>query len=54
MLTLWSTPLMITPNSRTMITVDVGYRINTRADYGVASLPRAARRTNQCPLLVNQ
>jgi ABC-type spermidine/putrescine transport system permease subunit I len=37
MLSVLSVPLMINPNSPTMITVDVAYRINTHADYGVAN-----------------
>jgi len=28
---------MINPNSPTMITVDIAYRINTHGDYGVAN-----------------
>src|SRR6476646_1694419 len=51
MLSVLSVPLMINPNSPTMITVDVAYRINTFADYPVAnalcllSLVLAAGRT---------
>ena len=37
MLSVLSVPLMINPNSPTMITVDVAYRINTHADYAVAN-----------------
>jgi putative spermidine/putrescine transport system permease protein len=37
MLSVLSVPLMINPNSPTMITVDVAYRINTFADYAVAN-----------------
>jgi ABC-type spermidine/putrescine transport system permease subunit I len=37
MLSVLSVPLMINPNSPTMITVDIAYRINTHADYGVAN-----------------
>ena len=37
MLSVLSVPLMINPNSPTMVTVDVAYRINTFADYGVAN-----------------
>src|SRR6476620_744601 len=37
MLSVLSVPLMINPNSPTMITVDVAYRINTCADYAVAN-----------------
>jgi len=37
MLSVLSVPLMINPNSPTMITVDVAYRINTFADYPVAN-----------------
>ena len=37
MLSVLSVPLMINPNSPTMITVDVAYRISTFADYGVAN-----------------
>jgi putative spermidine/putrescine transport system permease protein len=29
--------LMINPNSPTMITVDIAYRINTHSDYAVAN-----------------
>ena len=32
-----SVPLMINPNSPTMITVDIAYRINTHGDYAVAN-----------------
>ena len=32
-----SVPLMINPNSPTMVTVDVAYRISTHADYPVAN-----------------
>ncbi len=37
MLSVLSVPLMINPNSPTMITVDVAYRINTHGDYPVAN-----------------
>ena len=37
MLSVLSVPLMINPNSPTMITVDVAYRINTFGDYAVAN-----------------
>src|SRR5436190_16360152 len=37
MLSVLSVPLMINPNSPTMVTVDVAYRINTHSDYGVAN-----------------
>ena len=37
MLSVLSVPLMINPNAPTMITVDIAYRINTHADYGVAN-----------------
>jgi len=37
MLSVLSVPLMINPNSPTLITVDVAYRINTHADYAVAN-----------------
>lgn len=37
MLSVLSVPLMINPNSPTMITVDVAYRISTHADYPVAN-----------------
>jgi ABC-type spermidine/putrescine transport system permease subunit I len=37
MLSVLSVPLMINPNSPTMVTVDVAYRINTFADYPVAN-----------------
>jgi ABC-type spermidine/putrescine transport system permease subunit I len=37
MLSVLSVPLMINPNSPTMITVDIAYRINTHADYAVAN-----------------
>ena len=37
MLSVLSVPLMINPNSPTMMTVDVAYRINTHADYAVAN-----------------
>ncbi len=37
MLSVLSVPLMINPNSPTMITVDVAYRTNTFADYAVAN-----------------
>lgn len=37
MLSVLSVPLMINPNSPTMVTVDVAYRINTFADYAVAN-----------------
>ena len=36
-LSVLSVPLMINPNSPTMITVDVAYRINTFGDYAVAN-----------------
>jgi putative spermidine/putrescine transport system permease protein len=36
MLSVLSVPLMINPNSPTMVTVDVAYRINTFGDYAVA------------------
>ena len=36
MLSVLSVPLMINPNSPTMMTVDVAYRINTHGDYPVA------------------
>jgi hypothetical protein len=32
-----SVPLMIDPNSPTMMTVDIAYRINEHGDYGVAN-----------------
>jgi ABC-type spermidine/putrescine transport system permease subunit I len=37
MLSVLSVPLMINPNSPTMITVDIAYRINTHGDYAVAN-----------------
>ena len=37
MLSVLSVPLMINPNSPTMITVDIAYRISTHGDYGVAN-----------------
>ncbi len=37
MLSVLSVPMMINPNSPTMMTVDVAYRINTHADYAVAN-----------------
>ena len=37
MLSVLSVPLMINPNSPTMLTVDVAYRISTHGDYGVAN-----------------
>ena len=37
MLSVLSVPLMINPNSPTMVTVDVAYRISTHGDYGVAN-----------------
>ena len=37
MLSVLSVPLMINPNSPTMMTVDVAYRINTFSDYAVAN-----------------
>jgi len=37
MLSVLSVPLMINPNSPTMVTVDVAYRINTHSDYAVAN-----------------
>jgi putative spermidine/putrescine transport system permease protein len=37
MLSVLSVPLMINPNSPTMITVDVAYRISTFSDYAVAN-----------------
>ena len=37
MLSVLSVPLMINPNSPTMITVDIAYRINTHSDYAVAN-----------------
>jgi ABC-type spermidine/putrescine transport system permease subunit I len=37
MLSVLSVPMMINPNAPTMITVDIAYRINTHADYGVAN-----------------
>ena len=36
-LSVLSVPLMLNPNSPTMITVDVAYRISTFADYAVAN-----------------
>jgi ABC-type spermidine/putrescine transport system permease subunit I len=37
MLSVLSVPLMINPNSPTMVTVDVAYRISTMSDYAVAN-----------------
>ena len=37
MLSVLSVPMMINPNSPTMMTVDIAYRINTHGDYGVAN-----------------
>jgi len=37
MLSVLSVPIMINPNSPTMVTVDVAYRINTFNDYAVAN-----------------
>ncbi len=37
MLSVLSVPMMINPNSPTMMTVDVAYRINTHGDYAVAN-----------------
>jgi putative spermidine/putrescine transport system permease protein len=37
MLSVLSVPMMINPNSPTMVTVDVAYRINTHGDYAVAN-----------------
>ena len=37
MLSVLSVPLMINPNSPTMMTVDVAYRISTMSDYAVAN-----------------
>src|SRR5438132_4163894 len=37
MLSVLSVPLMINPNSPTMVTVDVAYRINTHGDYAVVN-----------------
>jgi putative spermidine/putrescine transport system permease protein len=37
MLSVLSVPLMINPNSPTMVTVDIAYRINTHSDYAVAN-----------------
>jgi ABC-type sugar transport system permease subunit len=37
MLSVLSVPLMINPNSPTMVTVDVAYRISTHGDYAVAN-----------------
>ena len=36
-LSVLSVPLMIDPNSPTMMTVDIAYRINSHGDYGVAN-----------------
>ena len=52
MLSVLSVPLMINPNSPTMITVDVAYRISTHGDYAVANalclhLARCWRRSAQ-------
>mgnify|MGYP003488749298 FL=1 len=32
-----SVPMMINPNSPTMLTVDIAYRINSHGDYAVAN-----------------
>lgn len=37
MLSVLSVPMMINPNSPTLITVDMAYRINAHGDYGVAN-----------------
>ena len=37
MLSVLSVPMMINPNSPTMMTVDIAYRINSHGDYGVAN-----------------
>jgi putative spermidine/putrescine transport system permease protein len=37
MLSVMSVPMMINPNSPTMITVDMAFRINAHGDYGVAN-----------------
>ena len=37
MLSVLSVPMMLNPNSPTMITVDMAYRINAHGDYGVAN-----------------
>ncbi len=37
MLSVLSVPMMINPNSPTLITVDIAYRINTHGDYAVAN-----------------
>jgi putative spermidine/putrescine transport system permease protein len=37
MLSVLSVPMMINPNSPTLMTVDVAYRINSHGDYGVAN-----------------
>jgi putative spermidine/putrescine transport system permease protein len=37
MLSVLSVPMMINPNSPTMVTVDVAYRINTHGDYAIAN-----------------
>ncbi|MFO1283788.1 MAG: ABC transporter permease subunit [Burkholderiales bacterium] len=37
MLSVLSVPLMINPNSPTMLTVDIAYRINSHGDYAVAN-----------------
>ena len=37
MLSVLSVPMMINPNSPTMITVDIAYRISTHGDYAVAN-----------------
>jgi len=37
MLSVLSVPMMINPNSPTMLTVDVAYRINSHGDYAVAN-----------------
>ena len=37
MLSVLSVPMMINPNSPTMLTVDIAYRINSHGDYAVAN-----------------
>lgn len=37
MLSVLSVPMMINPNSPTLVTVDIAYRINTHGDYAVAN-----------------
>jgi hypothetical protein len=37
MLSVLSVPMMINPNSPTMLTVDIAYRIASHGDYGVAN-----------------